>query len=85
MRSMASFMVAVEDSLRAQFMDNYIINMPTPFAVGAMIAAYDESEEWLDQLNAYLDEGLSNSTKAAAMRSMASFMVALEQVKQIRR
>lgn len=33
--------------------------MPTPFAVGAMIAAYEESEDWLDELNAYLDEGLT--------------------------
>ena len=54
-----AYSVIPDASLRTRFMDNYITNMPTPFAVAAMIAAYDESEAWLDALNAYLDEGLA--------------------------
>lgn len=33
--------------------------MPTPFAIAGTIAAYNESEEWLDQLNEYLDRTMS--------------------------
>jgi cysteine-S-conjugate beta-lyase len=28
---------------------------PTPFAIGALIAAYNEGTEWLDQVNEYID------------------------------
>ena len=54
-----AYSVIPDKALRERYMAGYEPNMPTPFAVGAMIAAYDESEEWLDQLNAYLDEGLA--------------------------
>lgn len=54
-----AYSIIPDDDLRARFMAGYEANMPTPFAVGAMIAAYEESEDWLDELNAYLDEGLT--------------------------
>lgn len=31
---------------------------PTPFAISALIAAYNESGEWLEQLNAYIDDNI---------------------------
>ena len=31
------------------------MTMPTPFAVAALIAAYNEGTEWLDQVNDYID------------------------------
>ena len=33
--------------------------MPTPFAIAGTIAAYNESEDWLDQLNEYLDDTMT--------------------------
>lgn len=39
-------------------MNGYSPNMPTPVTIAAMVAAYNESEDWLDALNAYMDEGL---------------------------
>ncbi len=53
-----AYSVIPDDALRAKFTDGYIATMPTPFALAGMIAAYDESEDWLNALNAYLDEGL---------------------------
>lgn len=32
--------------------------MPTPFAIEAVIQAYEHSESWLEELNAYLDESM---------------------------
>ncbi len=54
-----AYSIIPDDELRARFMKDYEPNMPTPFAVGAMIAAYNESEDWLNELNAYLDDGLA--------------------------
>ena len=36
----------------------YHIDMPSPFAIEANIAAYNEGGEWLDQLRAYIDGNL---------------------------
>jgi len=33
----------------------YSVNMPNPFGIAATVAAYNEGEEWLDQLRDYLD------------------------------
>ncbi len=32
---------------------------PTPFAISALIAAYNESEDWLDELKVYIDDTLA--------------------------
>lgn len=34
------------------------MNMPNPFAIVATIAAYNEGEEWLEQVRAYLDANI---------------------------
>ena len=54
-----AYSVIPDEDLRRRFLDSYSPNMPTPFAIAAMVAAYNESEDWLDALNAYLDEGLA--------------------------
>ena len=33
--------------------------LPTPFAISALIAAYNEGEEWLSQVNDYIDDNLT--------------------------
>jgi cystathionine beta-lyase len=47
--------VIPDDKLRGTFNKEFGGHQATPFAVAAVIAAYDESEDWLDELNAYLD------------------------------
>ena len=53
-----AYSVIPDSSLRARFCEGYEPAMPTPFAVAAVIAAYMESEDWVDALNQYLDETL---------------------------
>jgi len=53
-----AYSVIPNDDLRKRFLDGYHTEMPTPFALAAVKAAYDESEEWLNALNAYLDNML---------------------------
>lgn len=53
-----AYSVIPHNELRAKFCENYSPNMPTAFAIAGMIAAYEESEDWLDELNQYLDEVL---------------------------
>lgn len=45
-----------ELTFRKQFLNGYYTEMQTPFALAAVIAAGDESEDWLDALNACLDD-----------------------------
>jgi cystathionine beta-lyase len=47
--------VIPDDRLRGIFTKEFGERQATPFAVAAVIAAYDESGDWLDELNAYLD------------------------------
>ncbi|MCE5196279.1 MAG: PatB family C-S lyase [Negativicutes bacterium] len=47
--------IIADDTLRAAYHKAMGMRMPTPFAVAALIAAYTEGEEWLDQVNAYID------------------------------
>lgn len=54
--------IVIPDSfLKARFLKAFGMHLPTPFAVSACIAAYTdpESENWLNQLNAYLDDNLT--------------------------
>ncbi|WP_338472240.1 MalY/PatB family protein [Niallia sp. XMNu-256] len=41
--------------LRKTFSNHIDIKSPTPFAISALIAAYNEGEDWLEQLLDYLD------------------------------
>lgn len=50
-----AYSIIPDDALRSGFQKNYEPAMPTAFALAGMIAAYNESEDWVDQLNAYLD------------------------------
>jgi len=51
-----SNVIIPDDSLRGIFMKDFGMKLPNPYSVAASIAAYDESEEWLNGLNKYLDE-----------------------------
>lgn len=43
------------EDLRERFTKELGMQLPTPFTVAALIAAYTEGDDWLDQVNAYLD------------------------------
>ncbi|MFC4712860.1 MalY/PatB family protein [Planococcus dechangensis] len=48
--------VIIEDEkLREKFTLELGMQLPTPFTVAALIAAYTEGDDWLEQLNSYLD------------------------------
>ena len=47
-----------DEHLRQVFQSQFGLVMPTPFAVAAQIAAYDECEDWLEELNLYLDANI---------------------------
>lgn len=54
-----AYSIIPDDSLREKFVTGYNTGMPTPFAVAATIAAYDQCEEWLAELNDYLDKTMA--------------------------
>lgn len=54
-----AYSVIPDQTLRERFTDGYEPAMPTAFALAGMIAAYNESEEWLDALNEYLDDTIN--------------------------
>lgn len=56
-----AYTVISNDTLRQRFSEGYYTEMPTPFALAAVIAAYDESEDWLNALNRYLDRALEDA------------------------
>ncbi|KYG59353.1 MalY/PatB family protein [Planococcus maritimus] len=43
------------EALREKFTAELGMQLPTPFTVAALIAAYTEGDDWLEQVNAYLD------------------------------
>ncbi|MDR2908528.1 MAG: pyridoxal phosphate-dependent aminotransferase [Oscillospiraceae bacterium] len=47
-----------DENLRGIFKSRFGEHLPSPFSVAALIAAYDESEDWLDALNKYLDDNI---------------------------
>lgn len=53
-----AYSIIPDPTLRAHFCEGYVPVQPTAFALAAMIAAYTECDDWLDQLNAYLDANL---------------------------
>jgi len=46
------------EEMRKKFRRNLGMKLPTPFAISALIAAYNEGEEWLEQVNEYIDGNL---------------------------
>lgn len=47
--------VIIDDvEMRKRFVQVMGMKMPTPFAIDALKAAYNESEDWLDQVNDYI-------------------------------
>ena len=46
------------EKMRKKFIKNLGMKLPTPFAISALIAAYNESEDWLEQVNQYIDDNL---------------------------
>lgn len=53
-----AYSVIPDEALRNAFCAGYAPVPPTAFALAAMIAAYTECDDWLDELNAYLDANL---------------------------
>lgn len=51
----ASNVVISNSGLRTAFQKTQGFQMPTPFTFNAVIAAYSECEDWLEQLKEYLD------------------------------
>lgn len=51
-----AYTVIPDDKLRETYSKDYYPEPPTPFAIAGVIAAYNESEDWLDALNQYIDE-----------------------------
>lgn len=54
-----AYSIIPDENLRATYEKGYELPMPTAFAIAGMVAAYNESEDWLDELNEYLDETMS--------------------------
>lgn len=52
----ATAVVIQDKELRNKFKKSLGFPMPTPFTINAVIAAYNECEDWLEQLKTYFDE-----------------------------
>ena len=50
-----SNIVISNEILRKKFSETQGIQSPSPFVISALIAAYNEGEEWLEQLKEYVD------------------------------
>lgn len=44
--------------LRNQFVNTFGLTLPSPFTIAAVVAAYNDGEEWLEQLKEYLDHNI---------------------------
>lgn len=53
-----SNIIIKDEKLRKKYLKERGHQSPTPFAMAALIAAYNESEQWLDELKVYFDETL---------------------------
>lgn len=51
-------LVISNEEVRNKFKAGFGLNLPSPFTIAAVIAAYNEGEEWLDQLIDYLDDNI---------------------------
>ena len=53
-----SYCIIPDESLRTKYIESNPFQYPSPFALAAQIAAYEEGEEWLDEFIEYLDEDI---------------------------
>lgn len=53
-----AYAVIPNEKLRMKFTENFSVLAPSVFTIEATIAAYNESEEWLDALLDYLDDNI---------------------------
>lgn len=44
--------------LRERFSETMGVQLPSPFTIAALIAAYNEGEDWLEQLKEYIDDAM---------------------------
>ncbi len=56
----ATNVVITNPELRSAFQKELGMSMPTPFTIGAVVAAYNEGEEWLEELKTYMDETIDS-------------------------
>ena len=49
-------MIITDPKLKEPFINDH--ESPTPFGIASVIAAYNESEDWVDELNEYLDSSI---------------------------
>ena len=54
----ASNIIINNAEMREAFTKQLGFKLPTPFTISAVIAAYNEGEEWLAQVNKYIDDNL---------------------------
>jgi cystathionine beta-lyase len=81
-----SNVVIPNDTLRGIFTKQFGARTPTPFGVAAALSAYDESEDWLDELNLYLDANIdfaidflhANMPQAKVWRPEGTYMLWLD-------
>ncbi|WP_462421236.1 MalY/PatB family protein [Salinicoccus sp. Marseille-QA3877] len=57
-----SNIIITDPDKRETFKNELGMQMPSPFTIAALIAAYNEGDEWLEQLNDYLDETIEFTT-----------------------
>jgi cystathionine beta-lyase len=53
-----SNIIVNNEEMRKRFMKELGMKMPSPFSISALIAAYNEGEDWLRQVNEYIDGNL---------------------------
>ena len=59
-----SYCIIPDEKLRTEFIGSNPFQYPSPFALAAQIAAYEEGEEWLDEFIEYLDEDIRMTASA---------------------
>ncbi len=58
-----AYAIIPDDAVRETYLKDHVPVQLTPFTIAAVIAAYNESEDWLDALNAYIDETLARTAE----------------------
>ena len=79
----ASAVVISDSSLKSAFRKSLGMSMPTPFTYNAVIAAYNQSEEWLEEIKQYFDETFDwvlsflkeNMPKVKCVRSEGTYVL----------
>lgn len=54
-----SNIILPDEALRTKFSETLGFKTPSPFAIAALIAAYNQGEDWLQQVNTYIDDNLT--------------------------